>query len=335
MKAVVLFNLGGPKNLEDVKPFLFNLFYDRAILSLPNPFRYLLAKFISSTRTKKATHIYSSIGGGSPIVKETQKQAEALKKLLGSEYEVFICMRYWKPSIHEVIQEIKGKDYSDITLMPLYPQYSFSTTGSFMNEWNHIAKSSNLDVPTKTICCYPQETAYIDAVSHRIQETIQSLGIPDHARYLFSAHGLPLKSIKQGDPYEKHVKISVKSIVQNMPAIKDYRICYQSKVGPLEWLGPSTEQEIEQAAKENVPVVIVPISFVSENSETLYELDIQYKELANDLGLKGYFRVPTIDDSLEYINLLSDLILLGKDKICTKATCGQNCLSSKDVKIAC
>lgn len=311
MKAVVLFNLGGPDNLSNVRPFLFNLFYDRSIIDLPNPLRFLLAKTIAYSRNMKAQKIYGLLGGGSPIVQETEMQVKALQKVLGNEYKVFLAMRYWHPMTEEVMKAISELNPSEIILVPLYPQYSLSTTESFFINWDHLVKKEGFHYPTERIHSYPTHKGYINAQIDVISSHIKQHSIPENARYLFSAHGLPEKYIRMGDPYEKQVDESVSEIVRQIPEIKDYVICYQSKVGPAKWLEPSSEDEIKRAACDGVPVVIVPISFVSENSETLYELDILYKEYAASLGLNSYYRIPTIQDNPNYIACLADMIKSG------------------------
>lgn len=329
MKIVVIFNLGGPDRLESVKPFLFNLFYDKSILNIPNPIRYGLAKLVSFRRTQKAKDIYEYLGGKSPIYTETKLQADALQDKLGPDYKVLVCMRYWHPMIEEVIEEIAKIETDEIILLPLYPQYSKSTTGSFYREFERIKTKKLVHIPIRKICCYPHEDLFIKAHQKIISDFMESQEIPINTRFLFSAHGLPKKNILQGDPYEEQIHISVNNILRDLPQIRDHVICYQSKVGPLEWLGPSTEQEIARAAKDNIPIVIVPISFVSENSETLYELDYQYRVYAEKIGLKGYYRVPALQDNPQYITSLSSMVLNGYQENCGAKRCQLNCYRQK------
>jgi protoporphyrin/coproporphyrin ferrochelatase len=321
MKAVVLFNLGGPDSLENVKPFLFNLFNDEAIINLPNPFRYILAKFVSSRRNKKAQAIYAHLGGKSPILEETQAQANALQNLLGEEYKVFIAMRYWTPMAEAIVDEVLSSKPDEIILLPLYPQFSTTTTGSFFTHWDKIMRDRGYRIPLRQICCYPDFPLYIKASQTVIREAIRDKNIPQNARFLFSAHGLPKKCIDSGDPYEQQINLSVTSIMSGLPEIKDHVICYQSKVGPLEWLEPSTESEIRRAALDGVPIAIVPISFVSENSETLYELDFEYKAYAQGMGLSGYYRIPTLRDNGIYISALESLIQTCYQPECARTSC--------------
>ncbi len=314
--AVVLCNLGGPERITSVKPFLFNLFFDKNIIAAPLPIRYLLAKFISWKREKKATEIYQKIGGKSPIREETEAQAKTLEALLQSletptEYRVFTVMRYWHPRADEVIQEVKHYNPSEIFLLPLYPQYSTTTTQSSLAEWKEQATKHALSIPTKALCCYATHSAFIAAHCQRIMPLYEQALAYGKPRLLFSAHGLPKRVIEKGDPYQGQVEQTAAAIVKVLSAkhpTPDYTVCYQSKVGPLQWIGPATEEEIMRAARERTPVVIVPIAFVSEHSETLVELDIFYKEMANRYGLEAYFRAPALGSHPKFIEALASLI---------------------------
>ncbi len=297
--AVVLFNLGGPDRPEAVKPFLFNLFNDPAIISLPNPFRFLIAKLISRKRTPTAQAIYHELGGGSPILPLTEKQAQALEKELGQGHKVFISMRYWHPMSDEVVEKVKEYQPDNIVLLPLYPQFSTTTTASSIQDWNR----HKLNIPTRVIGCYPLEEHFIDAHVELLKPYKDK-----NIRILFSAHGLPKKVIDAGDPYQWQVEQTAARILKKL-AIEnvDYQVCYQSKVGPLEWIGPSTDAEILRAGKEGKSVVIVPIAFVSEHSETLVELDIEYKKLAQECGVPEYYRVPALGEHPLFIQGLAAL----------------------------
>ena len=310
--AVVLFNLGGPDKLENVEPFLFNLFYDPAILSLPSIIRYPLAKIISKKRTPIAKDIYKKIGGSSPILKLTQDQANSLEKCLnnnqkGFDYKVFIAMRCWHPRTLEAVKLVKNFNPSEIILLPLYPQYSAATSGSSFLEWKEIAKKNNLNTNTSTICCYPEDFKFIKAHTNLINKKIEGL---NDFKLIFSAHGLPEKNIKKGDPYQWQVEQSVKKIIEEINNERiDYILSYQSKVGPLKWIGPSTEDVIVENSKIGKQLVIVPIAFVSEHSETLVELDIEYEKLAKKNGCKNYIRIEALGINEYFIDGLSDLIL--------------------------
>ena len=311
-KAVILFNLGGPDNLENVEPFLFNLFNDSAILNLPLFLRYPLAKIISKKRTPVAKDIYGEIGGFSPILKATQDQANSLEKSLNTKqkdfnYRVFITMRCWHPRASETVKLVKDFNPAEIILLPLYPQYSSVTSGSSLSEWQEISNKNDLKINTKIICCYPQDTKFIKAHSNLIKDKIGEL---ENFKLIFSAHGLPEKNIKKGDPYQWQVEQSVKKIMEeiNEKSI-DYILSYQSRVGPLKWIGPSTDDVIIENSKLGKKIVLVPIAFVSEHSETLVELDIEYKELANKNGCKDYIRIPALGTNLDFINSLSTLVI--------------------------
>ena len=241
-KAVILFNLGGPDKLESVEPFLFNLFNDPAIISIPTFLRYPLAKFISKRRAPIAKNIYKEIGSKSPILELTQDQAKSLENNLleKGEYKCFVVMRCWHPRAIDIIKKVKEYNPLEIILLPLYPQYSASTSGSSIEEWKDLCKKENYKVKTKTICCYPTENNFIESHTDLIKTTIK--GLDKNFKLLFSAHGLPENKIKKGDPYQWHVEQTVKEIMNKLKNENlDYIISYQSRVGPLKWIGPSTD----------------------------------------------------------------------------------------------
>ncbi|MDD9331725.1 MAG: ferrochelatase [Wolbachia sp.] len=310
-KAVILFNLGGPDSLEAVRPFLFNLFYDKRIINLPNPFRFLLAKFISAKRENTAREIYEQIGGKSPILENTQMQAEALERILNEsqnyEYKVFICMRYWHPFASKIVENVKQFDPDEVILLPLYPQYSTTTTLSSIENWKKNAKKYGLKCNTRIIDRYYDNKDFISTHVELVGEHYKLASKIGKPRILFSAHSLPLSVIKKGDPYASQVEESVRLIVEKL-AIKDldWSICYQSKIGPVKWLEPSTKNELLRAKADDAPVVLSPISFISEHSETLVELDMEYKGIIKD---EYYFRVPTLSSNLLFIKCLADLCI--------------------------
>ena len=315
--AVILFNLGGPDKLDNVEPFLFNLFNDPSILNLPLFIRYPLAKLISKKRTPIAKDIYKEIGGSSPILKLTQDQADCLEKSLnnnlkGFNYKVFISMRCWHPRASETAKIVKDFNPSEIVLLPLYPQYSAATSGSSILEWKKIAKQNNLNTNTSTICCYPEDTKFIKAHTELIRKKIQGI---NNFKLIFSAHGLPEKNIKNGDPYQWQVEQSVSKIMEEINENNniDCILSYQSRVGPLKWTEPSTEDVIVENSKKGKHLVIVPIAFVSEHSETLVELDIEYEKLARKNGCVNYTRIEALGINEYFIESLSDLIL-NKDR---------------------
>ena len=315
-KAVILFNLGGPDKLENVEPFLFNLFNDPAILNLPTFLRYPLAKLIANRRAPTAKKIYQELGGSSPILKLTKEQASALEFKLNnddnsSEYKCFIIMRCWHPRAENVVREVIDYGPNEVILMPLYPQYSAATSGSSINEWQNICKKNNFEVKTSTLCCYPTDDNFIQAHKDEIVKKIKNL---DNFKLIFSAHGLPEKNIKKGDPYQWQVEQSVDKIVKSLKIKNlDWILSYQSRVGPLKWIGPSTEDIIVENSKLGKQIVLVPIAFVSEHSETLVELDIEYKELADKNGCKNYLRVPALGKNENYIKAMSNLIINKQD----------------------
>ena len=315
-KAVILFNLGGPDKIENVEPFLFNLFNDPAILNLPSLFRFPLAKLIANRRAPTAKKIYKELGGSSPILKLTKEQANALEAKLNKDdgmynYKCFVVMRCWHPRAENVIKEVINYHPEEIILMPLYPQFSAATSGSSIKEWGDICKKNNFKVKTSTICCYPTDQSFIEAHKIEIMKKIKNL---ENFKLIFSAHGLPEKNIKKGDPYQWQVERSVDKVVRSLN-IKDldWVLSYQSRVGPLKWIGPSTEDIIIKNSKLGKHIVLVPIAFVSEHSETLVELDIEYKELANKNGCKNYTRVPALGKNENYIKAMSNLIINKKD----------------------
>lgn len=310
--GVVLFNLGGPDSLEAVEPFLFNLFNDPAIIGAPTPIRFLLAKFISRRRAPIAQDIYRQLGGASPIVAETKAQARVLTILLqsrGLDVHVAIAMRYWHPFAKEAVHELRQAGVKDVVLLPLYPQFSTSTTASSISDWHRAASGINL--PIHTVCCYPTHSGFINAHKTLIEKTLNDAGVTDlsHVRFLFSAHGLPERIVKRGDPYPSQVEATVRAVADALGGGIDAVVCYQSRVGPLKWIGPSTEEELRRAGRDGKTVALVPISFVSEHSETLVELDIEYRHLAETAGVPRYIRVPTLSVAPAFIAALGDLVM--------------------------
>ena len=333
-KAVILFNLGGPDKLENVEPFLFNLFNDPAIISIPSIFRYPLAKFISKRRAPIAKDIYKEIGNKSPILELTQDQAKSLenKLLKKDDYKCFVVMRCWHPRASDVIKKVRKYNPEEIILLPLYPQFSASTSGSSINEWNDLCKKENYQVKTKTICCYPTESNFIASHVFLIKKTLQHIE-NNNFKLIFSAHGLPESKIKKGDPYQWHVEETVKEIMSKLKTENlDHVISYQSRVGPMKWIGPFTDVEIIKYSKEKKGIVIVPVAFVSEHSETLVELDIEYKKLAEKNGCTFYKRVPALGIEENFIKGLAELVLQEqtRDNFVSSIMC-----SNKYVKCPC
>jgi ferrochelatase len=302
--AIILFNLGGPDSLEAVQPFLRNLFSDPAIITLPAWLRLPLARFIASRRTPKALEIYGKIGGSSPIVGQTEAQARALEEALGKEHDWrgYVCMRYWHPMTEAVVRSVKRFAPDRIVLLPLYPQFSTTTTASSFKAWQAAA---DFRAPTARVESYPTEPGFIRASVELIKQGLAQVNGP--VRVLFSAHGLPEKTVKSGDPYQGQVEQTAQAIGEHLGSI-EWSVCYQSRVGPLRWIGPSTESEIERAGRDKVSVVLYPLSFVSEHSETLVELDIDYRRLADQAGVPTYIRVPTVGTHPLFIHGLANLV---------------------------
>jgi len=316
--AIVLFNLGGPDRLEAVEPFLYNLFMDPAIITVPQPLRWMLAKLISKRRAPLAQDIYKHLGGKSPLLDLTNEQARALETAVRGDFsdveiQAFVCMRYWHPMSDAVAKDVKAFDPDHIVMLPLYPQFSTTTTESSFSDWDRAAKVADIIAPTKRICCYPTDpgltTAQVQLLKTALDQARAQAG-EKPIRVLFSAHGLPKKIVdKKGDPYPQHVEQGARAIIDQFgEPIEDWLVSYQSRVGPLEWIGPSTDDEIRRAGRDGVALVILPIAFVSEHSETLVELDIEYKELADECGVETYIRVPAVATHDEFIDGLAKLV---------------------------
>lgn len=310
--AVVLFNLGGPDCPEAVEPFLRNLFSDPAVIPLPGLLRRPLAQWIARRRAPVAQEIYRKIGGRSPIVEETQAQARALETALaayGLEARAFIAMRAWKPFATEAAEAAKAWGAERIVLLPLYPQFSTTTTASSVADWKVAASCAGLVAPQSRICCYPWLDGFVRAEAALISETWQRRHAGADYRLLLSAHGLPKRTVSRGDPYQWQVEKTAVAIVDALGISPlDWHLCYQSRVGPLEWIGPATDSEIRRAGGEGKGIVIAPIAFVSEHSETLVELDIEYARLAAEADVPHYLRVPTVGVHADFIAGLAGLV---------------------------
>ena len=312
--AVVLFNLGGPDSPAAVRPFLFNLFSDPAILRVPAPLRRCFAWLIARRRAAEATKIYAQLGGASPILAETRAQADALQRALDERgaFRVFVAMRYWHPMCEEVAVEVAAYGPDRVCLLPLYPQFSTTTTGSSLDAWRRASQAAGLGAATAAICCYPTSPAFIAAQAALLTEAVTRC--VDAAggmqpRVLFSAHGLPQKIVAAGDPYQWQVEQTAAAVAAAADLRNDsWLVCYQSRVGPLKWVGPETKEEISRAGAESTPVVVVPIAFVSEHSETLVELDIEYRHLAETAGVPAYERAPTVRSHPRFIEGLAELV---------------------------
>lgn len=295
--AVVLFNLGGPDGPEAVRPFLFNLFRDPAIIGLPALLRWPVAALIAGLRANSAKANYALMGGGSPLLPETEAQAQALTKALGEilpevETRTFIAMRYWKPFAKDTARAVAAFEPDEIVLAPLYPQFSTTTTASSMDQWNAVYRGPG---KTRALCCYPTESGLVEAHAAQIEAAWARAGRPSGVRLLFSAHGVPELVIQRGDPYQSQIEATAAAIAARLgPGWADWRICYQSRIGPMKWLGPTTLELIEATVREGLGVVIAPIAFVSEHVETLVELDHDYAGKAAAAGCSTYIRAPAL-----------------------------------------
>jgi ferrochelatase len=313
--AIVLFNLGGPDSPKAVRPFLLNLFRDPAILRVPFFIRPLLALIIAQLRVKPASENYAILGGKSPLLDLTKDQGRALEAALAARGVVarcFIAMRYWHPFSGETAREVKAWNPDEVVLLPLYPQFSTTTTGSSLTDWRNAAAKAGLARQTTTICCFHRHGGYVAATASLVRNALAQARETATApiRVLFSAHGLPETIVAQGDPYQFQIEATVAAVVAALdePGL-DWQVCYHSRATPQTWLEPSTESVIEKAAEDKVAVLVVPIAFVSEHSETLVELDVEYRDLAERLGVPGYFRAPAQNSDPGFIDALADLVL--------------------------
>ena len=315
--GVLLFNLGGPETQADVRPFLSNLFSDPEIVRLPiRALQKPLAWVISTARAKKSAANYQLIGGGSPLRRITDEQAEALREELtrrGIEAKVYVGMRYWHPFTSSALDQIERDGVTDLVLLPLYPQFSVSTTGSSFKDFSEqIAARPNLQhIRRHDITSWHTFDGYIDAMASQINEKLAEFSDPDpaHIHLLFSAHSVPQSYIENGDPYLQHTEETVRLVSAALDDRHPVHLSFQSKVGPVKWLAPATDAKLRELRAAGVrQVLAIPISFVSEHIETLYELDILYKDLAEELGFACYRRVPAFNTDSRFIKALADLV---------------------------
>lgn len=315
--AVVLFNLGGPDAPESVRPFLVNLFTDPAILRVPGFVRPWLGRLIAWRRTKPATENYAILGGKSPLLELTREQAAALEAALNEagavEAKCFVAMRYWHPMSDETAAEVAAWRPDEVVLLPLYPQFSTTTTGSSALAWGAAAAKAGLAAPTTTLCCFHSDDGFAGATAAIVrkawEEARAALAPEVRLRVLFSAHGLPESIVTAGDPYQWQVEQTVAAVVERLGVPElDHVVCYQSRVTPQKWITPSTEAELERAGHDKVAVLVVPIAFTSEHSETLVELDVEYAEEAHKFGVPGYFRSPAQNSDAGFIASLAALV---------------------------
>jgi len=309
--GVVLFQLGGPDTLEAIEPFLFNLFCDPDIIDFPfaRIGRKPLAKLISSTRARRVQHHYSVIGGGSPIRKFTEQQARALELRLredGLDAHCFVAMRYWHPFTAEAIARLRSAECNEVVLLPLYPHYSSTTTGSSLNEWNRLFRDK---MPVHVVQSFYRESLYLSALIEKIDEAIGRFAEPETVEIVFSAHSVPVSVIEKGDPYQKQIEETVRLLMARGCWSNRHRLCYQSKVGTSKWLKPCLHTTLRELAQEHVEnVCVVPISFVSDHVETLGEIDHEAREEAGQLGIQRFEMSAGLNTSTTFIEALADLV---------------------------
>jgi len=314
--GVILFQLGGPDTLAAIEPFLFNLFCDPDIIDFPfaRLGRKPLAKLISTTRARKVQHHYATIGGGSPIRRFTERQARALKVELesrGLDARCFVAMRYWHPFTGEAMAQLQAAQCDEMVLLPLYPQYSSTTTGSSLNEWQRLVRSGLLSgaLPTHNVGPFYSHPMYLDAVIEKVEEALDRFPVPRRAEIVFSAHSVPISIIAKGDPYQRQIEETVKLLMERGGWRNSHRLCYQSKVGASKWLQPSLHRTLRNLAAEKVrEVCIVPVAFVSDHVETLGEIDHEAREEARRLGFTQFEMSAGLNDSPKFITALGQLV---------------------------
>jgi ferrochelatase len=317
--GVVLFQLGGPDSLESIEPFLYNLFCDPDIIDFPfaRLARKPLAKLISTSRAKHVAHHYAEIGGKSPILDNTRRQAEALERELrrDSDAKVTVAMRYWHPMTAVAIADMAAYAPDDIVLLPLYPQYSKTTTGSSVNEWNRCFRPNGWRPNVHLIETFYEDAAYLDSVVSAINTCIGGGENLAELDIVFSAHSVPVAVIESGDPYQRQIEHTVDLVWKRGGWPARRHTCYQSKVGASKWLRPSMHETVKNlAAAGSKHVLVVPISFVSDHVETLHEIDIEHRQQARELGIADYRMMPGLNDSPDFIRALANLVRTAQAK---------------------
>ncbi|MEA5621249.1 ferrochelatase [Cronbergia sp. UHCC 0137] len=315
--GVLLLNLGGPDKLEDVGPFLYNLFSDPEIIRLP--FRWMqkpLAWFIATRRAKTSQENYKHIGGGSPLRRITEEQGEALKKQLsdlGQEANIYVGMRYWHPYTEEAIALLAQDKIEKLVILPLYPQFSISTSGSSFRLLEKLWRENpKLQPPSYTVIpSWYKQSGYLQSMAALITEKLEQYANPDQVHIFFSAHGVPKSYVKEaGDPYQQEIEECTDLIMQTLNRPNPHTLAYQSRVGPVEWLQPYTEDALKELGAQGVKdLVVVPLSFVSEHIETLQEIDIEYREVAEEAGIDNFRRAAAPNTHPVFIKALADLVL--------------------------
>jgi ferrochelatase len=310
--AVVLFQLGGPDTLDAIEPFLFNLFCDPDIIDFPGARigRRPLAKLISSTRAKKVQHHYTVIGGGSPIRRFTEQQARALENALlesGLDVRCFVAMRYWHPFTAEAIEQVRAHQFDEIVLLPLYPQFSSTTSGSSLNEWRRLFRDP---VTQHVIETFYDSDLYLQALAERIDQGLSRFPNPERPELIFSAHSVPVAVIARGDPYQRQIEQTVALVMRRGGWRNRYRLCYQSKIGASKWLQPSLRDTVQTLAAEGVrEVCVVPVSFVTDHVETLGEIDHEARAQATALGIERFEMTAGLNDSPTFIRALAEKVM--------------------------
>jgi protoporphyrin/coproporphyrin ferrochelatase len=310
--GVVLFQLGGPEQLDAVEPFLYNLFCDPDIINFPMAWlaRKPLAKWIAVRRGKVVAEHYAVIGGGSPIRRLTERQAAALAEALRPHLsaQVVVAMRYWHPLTSEALAHLNGAALDEFVLLPLYPHYSVATTGSSLKEWRRLYRSAG--IPVRLIEHFFDHPDYIGAIAERIQSSLAKLERPEQVHLVFSAHSLPISLVERGDPYPQQIEATVRLVREAGGWPNPHVLCYQSRVGRQRWLEPSLTETIGRLAEQGVKrMLVIPISFVTEHIETLHEINIEARDGAAALGVKEFSMMPALNDSPRFIRALADLVL--------------------------
>jgi ferrochelatase len=311
--GVVLFQLGGPDSLEAVEPFLYNLFCDPDIIDFPfaRLARQPLARLISATRARRVSHHYAEIGGRSPILEFTRRQAHALETDLRRDFDarVVVAMRYWHPFTEAAIREMESHAPQELILLPLYPQYSRTTTGSSLNEWKRRFQPNGWNPHVHVVTGFHEDAAYLDALAASIDETLAGYDQPDDVDMVFSAHSVPISVIDGGDPYQQQIERTVELVCQRGGWVARRHLCYQSKVGASKWLQPSMHATLKRLADAGSRrVLVIPVSFVSDHVETLHEIDIEHRAQAVHLGISDFRMVPGLNDNPRFIRALSELV---------------------------
>ena len=314
--GIVLLNLGGPERIQDVGPFLYNLFADPEIIRLPIPaLQKPLAWLISTLRSNKSQEAYRSIGGGSPLRRITDQQARELQSLLRQrevDATTYVAMRYWHPFTESAVADMKADGIEQVVVLPLYPHFSISTSGSSFRELQRLRQGDErfAQLPLRAIRSWHDHPGYLKAMAQLIEREIDACVDPSTAHVFFSAHGVPKSYVEEaGDPYQKEIESCAELIMKTLGRDNPWTLAYQSRVGPVEWLQPYTEEALEELGEKGIKeLVVVPISFVSEHIETLEEIDIEYREIATEAGVSNFRRVPALDIDPTFIASLADLV---------------------------